>query len=65
MSEDIKTATPLAEFASPPAVPGLYPSPTTYPSAAGTYPSAGSPASGLQVTSVTEGTKTATPLTEV
>ena len=53
-TEDGKTVTALAEVAGVAALPALYPSTATYPSAAGTYPSAGSPATGLVLTPLTE-----------
>ena len=46
------------------ALPALYPSAATYPSAAGTYPSAGTPATGISFDALGEGSATITPIAE-
>lgn len=53
-SEGSVPLTALAEFQPVAAIPGLYPSAATYPSAAGTYPSIGTPPTGLFLTPLPE-----------
>lgn len=68
LSEAVETLTGLTEFASVAAYdnPALYPSPSTFPSVAGTYPSLGSHVAGvgLQLPALDERTETLTPLAE-
>lgn len=68
LAESTESLVALAEaFEVTPALPALYPSPNTYPSAALTYPSLGTPevpGLGLALTGLVDDTQTLTPLGE-
>lgn len=64
LSESTETLTALAEDGFTEALPALYPSAATYPSASGTFPSEGASRIGLWLEDSSEDTQTLTPLTE-
>lgn len=68
LAESTESLVALTEFNEvTPALPALYPSPNTYPSAALTYPSLGTPevpGLGLALTGLVDDTQTLTPLGE-
>lgn len=69
LAESTESLVALTELTNEvtPALPALYPSPNTYPSAALTYPSLGTPevpGLGLALTGLVDDTQTLTPLGE-
>lgn len=64
LSESTETLTVLAEEGFTSALPAMYPSLVSFPSVAATFPSEGTPRTGLWFEDNTEDTQTLTPLTE-